>query len=156
MAEHSFLVQLIAIDIGRKMGYITEGGPFNVEKEYHIMRWAMWHDLMEVKTGDINTPIKAKIGELAGSGWLQGVEFNMSDEYACISKDTGDTIKDIVKLADFIEAIVFLEEEGKGKHAKDVLKTLKSQMAEHYDAMKRKRMSLKWNLIDGMIDELVL
>lgn len=154
VAEHSFLVQIIAVFIGKKIGYVTEGGPFNTEKEFHIMRWAMWHDMVEVKTGDINTPMKAMINSVGGKDTIEVIEYNISSEYKKICEETSPTIKGIVKLADFMEALNFLNEEGKGTHAKEVADSMKKQMLKHYDQLKRKHLSMKWDKIEKTILEL--
>lgn len=152
VAEHSFLVQIIAIEVSRQIKYSNKrAGPINIEKEHAIMRWAMWHDMMEVKTGDINTPIKMKMKQTAGDGWLQAIEYDMSAEYEKISKDTGNTVKDIVKLADYMEALNFLAEEGKGRHAEDVQRQLKKQMLNHFDVAKRRYHSLEWDNIKPLL-----
>lgn len=154
VAEHSFLVQLIAIDFSRKIGYSNHrAGPLNIEKEYHIMRWAMWHDMMEVKTGDINTPVKAKMKAMA-DGVLEEIEYSFSDEYAVVSKEAGDVVKNIVKLADYAEALNFLSEEGKGRHAEDVRQLLKQQALEHLDKSRRSYMSLKWDVLKPIFEQL--
>lgn len=155
VAEHSFLVQLIAIEISRKIKHTNHrAGPFNVEKEHSIMRWAMWHDMMEVRTGDINTPIKMHIKKLAGDDWLQQVEYDISAEYEKICADTMQSVKDIVKMADYMEALNFLHEEGKGEHAEDVKKKLRKQLLKHYEESKRRTMSLEWGNILPMLKKL--
>lgn len=152
VAEHSFLVQVLAIHIARAIKWSNKrGGPINVEKEYNIMRWAMWHDMMEVKTGDINTPVKIFLRQVAGDDVISRVEYSYSEEYEKISKEVGDTVKDIVKLADYMEALNFLSEEGKGKHADQVADGIRVAMRSHFDVFKRKTMSLSWKNIEPLV-----
>lgn len=152
VAEHSFLVQLIAIEVSRACEFSnSKGGPFNVEKEHQIMRWAMWHDMMEVKTGDINTPVKAVIKKAIGESGIEKLEKSYSTEYAEISSDTWPVIKDIVKLADYMEALNFLNEEGKGQHAKDVQATLCAQMMVHYHRVSSGFPSLEWEKVKELL-----
>lgn len=152
VAEHSFLVQIIAIEISRKVKYSNHrAGPINIEKEHAIMRWAMWHDMMEVKTGDINTPVKMKMKKLAGDEWMQAIEYDLSAEFEVVSKDTGRTVKDLVKLADFMEALNFLVEEGKGKHSDEVCAKLRGQMLEYFEKAKNNHRSLEWDNIKPLL-----
>lgn len=155
MAEHSFLVQLIAIELSRLLDYSTDRkGPFNTQREYHIMRWAMWHDMMEVKTGDINTPMKKLIKSIAGNGAIDEYEYSLSDEYAKISLETYDTEKDIVKLADLMEAVNFLAEEGKGDHADEVRHELRAAMMAHYKKARARYCTLKWDNVLTLLEKL--
>lgn len=152
VAEHSFLVQLIAIEVSRACEFSNaRQGPFNTEKEHQIMRWAMWHDMMEVKTGDINTPVKAVIKKAVGESGIETLEKSYSAEYTKISADTWPITKDIVKLADYMEALNFLNEEGKGVHAKDVQATLRAQMMAHYHRTASAFPSLKWEKVKKLL-----
>ena len=152
VAEHSFLVQIIAIDLSRKIKHTNyRGGPINIEKEHAIMRWAMWHDMMEVKTGDINTPIKKILVKQMAGDWVQAVEYDMSGEFKKVSEETGQTAKDLVKLADYMEALNFLSEEGKGTHAMEVQLKLRTQMLEFYHEASKRYRSLQWEAIKPLI-----
>lgn len=152
VAEHSFLVQLIAIEVSRACGFSNpKGGPFNTEKEYQIMRWAMWHDMVEMKTGDINTPVKAVIKKAVGDSGIETLERSYSAEYANISDDTWPIIKGIVKLADYMEALNFLNDEAKGVHAQSVKKTIQGQMMAQLHDISTDFPSLKWENVKSLL-----
>jgi 5'-deoxynucleotidase YfbR-like HD superfamily hydrolase len=155
VAEHSFLVQLIAIEISRLIKHSNHrAGPINIEKEHAIMRWAMWHDMLEVKTGDINTPVKIHLRKVAGDDAIERVEFSYSAEFERVSKDTSQTVKDIVKLADQMEALNFLDMEGNGNHAKEVYEGIKTAMYEHFNTAKRRCLSLEWDNLKPLMKSL--
>jgi 5'-deoxynucleotidase len=152
VAEHSFLVSILAIEISRKVGYSNNrGGPFNTEKEWQIMRWAMWHDLPEVITGDPPTPIKATLRQVAGFNVYERVAPLISEEYATIKRETYSPVKDIVKLADLIEARDFLKNEGKGKHAHEVVAGIHNQILDHVSNCRHKHMMYDWGALETLI-----
>lgn len=153
MAEHSFLVSILAIDISRRVKFSNHrGGPINIEKEHQIMRWAMWHDLPEIVTGDLPTPTKATLRQLAGFDISERAAEMVSNEYTKIKAETFEPVKDIVKMADILESIEFLKVEGKGKHASEVLSGLIKQLGDHYQLCKRKNGSLKWDEVRHMVE----
>lgn len=152
VAEHSFLVQLIAVELSRAIKYSnSNGGPFNTEKEFQIMRWAMWHDLPEIRTGDINSAVKIHLKKACGEHTLKNIEYSYSAEYEAIDKSTYGTVKDLVKLADYMESLNFLSEEGRGRHATEVASLLFDQMWDHFRKIKASSPSFEWdNLIPLM------
>lgn len=156
VAEHSFLVQLIAVEISRLIKHSNHrAGPINIEKEHAIMRWAMWHDMLEVKTGDINTPVKIHLRKVSGGDVVEQIEFSYSAEFEKISKDTSQTVKDIVKLADYMEALNFLSVEGRGDHATvEVPETLRDAMWKLFEEAKRRAFSLQWDNLKPIMQSL--
>lgn len=135
IAEHSFVVMLIAMDILKRSGNDPDQrGAIHGELGYDTLRWAMWHDLMEIRTGDIATPTKRRIDSLAPD-LLASIEAEFSPEYAKISADTTKTVRMVVKLADMIEAVAFISEEGVGSHAGEVREYLRESLADYLRKM---------------------
>jgi 5'-deoxynucleotidase YfbR-like HD superfamily hydrolase len=111
VAEHSFNVWVItrsicdALDVGE-------------EVRKHAEEWALLHDLPEVKLGDIPTPSKRMID---CSSMTKAEREVAGDEWFTLSIDvTESQAGDIVKLADVVEAWVFLKVWGTGRHAQQV------------------------------------
>jgi len=109
------------------------------------MRWAMWHDLPEIRTGDINTAVKTYLKKVCGEDTLKAVEYSYSDEYALIDRTTFSTIKDLVKLADYMEALGFLNIEGKGPHASEVALIIYADMHAHFREAKANSCVYEWD-----------
>lgn len=106
VAEHSFNVAMIALELCRKLPCATAVG-----LEAEIMHIALHHDLDEVIEGDIPSPQKGD--KLWGD----------------INAET------IVRIADLIEAYAFIKEFGQGRHAKEVCHWVSKQyrdMVESY------------------------
>ena len=97
LAEHTFNVVAIARAMAKIIGV----------DDTNIMKYAFDHDLDEILTGDIPTPAKDMMGT--------------ADQYEGKSKDEcGTTEIAIVRLADIIEAIWYINIFGLGRHAVQV------------------------------------
>lgn len=117
IAEHMYLVAMITDHICRGMG--LDVAHINIARE-----WAMIHDIPEVITGDIATPTKEAMRRaVPDSDPVKRIELELDIHYKIVYnrvKNKYPIIKDIVKIADVIEAINFLNHEGIGKHANEV------------------------------------
>ena len=135
IAEHSFVVMLIATEIMKRSDRdCDQMGAIHGEMGYTLLRWAMWHDLLEVKTGDLATPFKKRLNE-AVPGVLDMIEEEFSTDFVKISDSTGQTVKMVVKMADMIEAITFYMEDGHGARKEEVLGLLIASLQEYIDTM---------------------
>lgn len=91
VAEHSWAVAIIAMELAKKMGVGTE----------EIAHRAVLHDIAEVLTGDVPSPLKKAMVE-AGVGHIV--------HHDPIEAD--DLIGAIVKIADTMEAIIYINKWG--------------------------------------------
>jgi 5'-deoxynucleotidase len=106
VAEHSARVQLLAVELATASGM----DPVQVFK---TMRWALWHDVPEIVIGDLPTPTKKAVN-------CEELERAASSTYREILTLTPPDVQMIVKIADLIEAALYLEEHGRGEHAREV------------------------------------
>lgn len=115
LAEHLYLVRTLAIAFCRAAG-------FSEEDTRLAEQWALEHDVPEVRTGDLATPVKAAMREaVPHDDPIRRIELNMSDRYAALYnrvKNESPWVRDLVKLADLAEAIAFLDINGCGRHAR--------------------------------------
>jgi 5'-deoxynucleotidase YfbR-like HD superfamily hydrolase len=123
VAEHAFNVTLIVMAIIRR---------WRPDDEIYQMSTfdllaALLHDAEEIRTGDTPTPQKMRLREAGAADAMRGVRADiMNDllgEKLHIAVD--DTKHDsefqfILKAADLIESIWFIQIEGVGAHAKQV------------------------------------
>ena len=115
ISEHMHRVWLICREIG--LGMNLDGQETKALEEA-----ALHHDIPEIIMGDIPSPTKQRIEE--DTDCLEGMErecgygasFKLNSRLACI-----------LKMADLMEAIHFLREEGIGKHASQVQGWLDAQ-----------------------------
>lgn len=99
VAEHTFNVVMIARAIAKECG---------VDDKY-VMKYALDHDLDEIRTGDIPAPTKKTMAK-------EGTHV----EYRGNNKPKHVLLRHIVKGADLIEACWFISENAVGRHAKEV------------------------------------
>ena len=116
LAEHSYGVMLIAMEI-------AECSNIDPRK---VVDLALYHDIDEVRTGDISPPAKLFMRE-------QGYDPDS------LVADNGDVkprwdIVYMVKAADFIESILFISQYGVGKHAEQVTEDLIKSFEQYVDS----------------------
>jgi 5'-deoxynucleotidase len=124
LAEHLYLVQVITEEIGRVIG-------MSATDISTARRWALMHDVPEVITGDLASPIKAAMKKaVPETDPVHDIELQLDDDYRDLLlsiKNNNPICKDIVKLADLMESIHFLTIEGMGSHALKVEERLRSE-----------------------------
>lgn len=118
IAEHAYRVTLIAEEILRVCGRFD----WNSNYTLNVMRLAFIHDQHEVKTGDIPSPAKLKLQEVAGFDVVAAVERKIDGEYAELAALPGCV--EIVALADTLEAMDHLGLYGAGPRAREVWETM--------------------------------
>lgn len=93
VAEHCFNVERIATRIAVQWFGVAPRS----ENMLDISQWALHHDDLEAVTGDIQSPVKPLFDETAAERLYPEVPINHPPQW----------IKDIVKLADIMEWVVF-------------------------------------------------
>jgi 5'-deoxynucleotidase len=135
LAEHSFAVAVIAGSLAAAMrwnGLLQESGKLK------LLQWALAHDIIEVRTGDMPTPFKRDLEAVGGKGIVEKAEDRVdADTMAAYRQVRGTDIETIVKLADQIEAIFFLQDNGVGAHAKQVLDGLRAILSDMVNEAER-------------------
>ena len=111
IAEHSFLVTMYARELQcRIIPNATD------TERLLLLEFSMVHDLPEVLTGDMSTPIKRKIEAMfpEGESPLDKIEEDLCPDYKFLKGEIkGTAFQRIAKLADILEAIKFIDVEGK-------------------------------------------
>lgn len=114
LAEHLYLVRVLTVAF-------CKAAQLSDSETQLAEQWALEHDVPEVKTGDINTPIKDAMRRAVPAGDpIKTIELSMSSSYANLYdrvKTDYPHLRQIVKLADIVEAIAFITIEGLGAHA---------------------------------------
>src|SRR5690554_5461149 len=120
IAEHAFLVVMMASRLYR----LVEIDP-TPEEELALLKMAMWHDMPEVITGDLPTPIKRWMERYypEGENPLDALEEALCPEYQQAKKvlsELGEHLYIIFKMADVGEAYRFINTEGKGRQGRSI------------------------------------
>jgi len=123
VAEHSFLTTVIALELCR---LTATSGLYP-----HVMMTAMFHDATEAIIGDVPTPAKL----LVGREHFQRAEAKLGGAiYALTLPDAlpseWDWVHAIVKIADLIEAYVWIADNGVGGRAEVVKMDIRARLTE--------------------------
>lgn len=110
IAEHTFNVVMIARAIAKEC---------DIDDEY-VIKYALEHDLDEIRTGDIPSPTKITMASEGTHVEYRGVNKPAQHGYPHA----------IVKGADLIEACWFITENAVGRHAKKVEKYMWTKLDE--------------------------
>lgn len=102
-AEHSFNVAVIALRIAEQWYSITGSQLLAA-----ILKRALFHDFWESITGDPPTYMKQFLDE---AGAIEQFRANGASEGTDLSETDRQIVKIIVKMADFIDALIFLHME---------------------------------------------
>lgn len=121
LAEHLYRVFLLVREFGPLVGLTPE--EVKAAEEF-----ALVHDLPEIMTGDIASPVKSHLPP------LDHIEATFTRQHIdAMAACTRKSLK-LVKLCDLIEAAVFLEVEGIGQHAYEVEKEIVTKIVEMADS----------------------
>lgn len=118
IAEHSFLVTIIALHLHWRLGH--DG--CSLHDQRMLVLGSLFHDAPEVRTGDVPSHSKGIIRSFADDAKI----FDRIDEVLMPSVPyTGDEqfpthLHRYIKMADTIEAAHFIREQGVGAHAATV------------------------------------
>ena len=142
LAEHSFAVAVLTGSLAASMEY---KGLLHHGRQLELLQYALSHDLIEVRTGHIPTPFKRYLETAGGGPGIVERAEDLVDPDHCGAMRTveGTAVESIVKLADLIEAIYFLQDNGLGAHAKVVLDGLRENLSKATTATERKHPELK-------------
>ena len=109
VAEHSFLVAMIAM----RLCDVLE---VDEKTKHDVLAYALMHDLPEVYMGDLPTPIKRMMGDDLCDK-IEDFEGRITFSGMSCNTPHDSTVGLIVKIADMLEAVAFLETNGHGTHA---------------------------------------
>lgn len=113
VSEHAFNVVIIATDLEYRLPIVLPP-----TEKLRMMWWALIHDVPETLTGDIDGKFKRAHPEVrAAVCEAEDIEFPW---FAAYSKSVHPHSKAIVKLADRVEALRFIQDWGHGVRADDV------------------------------------
>lgn len=156
LAEHNSLVQIIALDVADTLIRTSISYCIDVDKfRMDVMEWSLWHDMPEVVTGDISTPLKAMMASNGQKDLFGTIESSIDSAYAELSLRVSPRVKAIVKFADLYEAINFLHMEGHGHRAQAIERELIGRMVDHIQEVSKTELSMGevfQNAFDGMFD----
>lgn len=124
LAEHQYLVIMIAVELNKKLH--TTAGVFNEDtfkaELLDLVMGAMFHDSTEIRQGDTPTPAKVFIKEMAGDTIFEKMAESLLPEIPYIGGKLNERMWNIIEMADRIEAAHWIQENKAGIHADMVAK----------------------------------
>ena len=140
VAEHSYNVAMISVTIADNIHTITSQSIYE-----EIMYWSLVHDLPEMVTGDIPTTMKKYIDAN-----------RMADDLYPLWKQhkniiNGSAAMDIVKAADYLDAIQFAQKYCVDVDKVKIIKDIQSNLMLHLNKVQNKELR---NSVKSIMKEL--
>jgi 5'-deoxynucleotidase YfbR-like HD superfamily hydrolase len=118
LAEHNYAVATLALALYNDVvGDDLTAAPREIAM---LVVAALFHDAPEVRTGDIPTPAKRMIRHFAGEDIFDKIENHINREVPLVGGVVSDSLYNFIRMADTIEAAVWIRENGLGARAKEV------------------------------------
>lgn len=135
VAEHSYMVCMLVLDLCERIGI--------PEKETHeAVLWALVHDLPEVVMGDTVSPVK-DVARQAFNDLEKRID---PARWEFMEKGVSELAHAVVKLADYIDAIKFLHEEGINGQSEVVREKLQQNMSKFILRMSTEFTDYRWDM----------
>lgn len=155
LAEHHYMVTRISNRLAKDIF----GSDLDDSGLLQIMEYASLHDTPELLMGDLPSPLKRHIEKISGEDnpikiieaeiapWL----IEMKNE---IRRKHPEHLV-VIKLADLMDAILFIEHEGLGNHAQTVTQGLKKQFQAKIEEAEQGYPNYSWKIAKQLLNELL-
>ncbi len=155
LAEHHYMVARISHTLAKKIF----GPAIDDTGLLEIMDYALLHDTPELLTGDLPSPLKCHIDQIctgenpldkieqAIAPWLHKKKLDMKQQHPEYLM--------VIKLADLIDALVFISAEGMGEHAKGVVAILRNQFSNQQKEAAEAFPQYDWTCVQQVCSELL-
>jgi 5'-deoxynucleotidase len=121
-----------------------------------IMEYASLHDTPELLMGDLPSPLKQHIDHITeGENPIDAIEAEIAPWLVRMKREMRKEHLYIVKLADIIDALVFITIEGLGEHAKQVIHILEGMLAEKLSQASAQFPRYQWGYTTHLLNELL-
>ena len=155
LAEHHYMVTRISNRLAKDI----LGPELDDSGLLLIMEYASLHDTPELLMGDLPSPLKRHIEQISrADNPVKAIEAEIAPwlvEMKNGIKEKHPEYLTIIKLADLIDAILFIEHEGIGKHATVVAKGLHQQFRKKVEEAEQDFPAYPWNFSKKLLNELL-
>ena len=151
LAEHHYMVTRISNRLAKDIF----GPDLDDSGLLRIMEYASLHDTPELLMGDLLSPLKRHIEQISGAdNPIEAIEAEIAPWLVDMKNEIRQQHPEhlvVIKLADLIDAILFIEHEGIGSHAKAVTNGLKEQFKEKLGSAERDYPGYSWKVARKLI-----
>ncbi len=122
LAEHHYMVTMIARALARR---VLTADYYTPEKQVLLVDYCLNHDLPELISGDLPSVSKRKLEAMLGdkSDVFKQFDYEIHPPLRKLDLKMHDTpLKEIAKLADWADAIVYIQQEGQGNYEVKITK----------------------------------
>ncbi len=155
LAEHHYMVTRIS----NRMAKDILGSDLDDSGLLQIMEYASLHDTPELLMGDLPSPLKRHIEHISGkNNPIKAIEHEIAPwltEMRASIRRTNPEYLLIVKLADIMDALVFITDEGIGTHAGKVVQILEGMFADKLRQAEEEFPQYHWNYTMDILGELL-
>lgn len=152
LAEHHFLVMRISNQLAKEI----IGPELSDSDLLRIMEYSSQHDMPELLMGDLPSPVKRHIEAITGKdNPINRIEEEVAPWLSQLKTELKQEHRYIIKLADLIDALVFISEEGIGNHAKKVIQLLHEMLEEKLKECTKQFPQYNWPYTVELLNELL-
>ncbi|MBU0995170.1 MAG: HD domain-containing protein [Proteobacteria bacterium] len=153
LAEHHYMVAMIA----NKLAKDILGESISDNERLKLLEYALWHDMPEIIMGDISSPCKNRIKQICGGKQnpIDQLENEVAPWLVELKKNLNPELVWIVKLGDLIDAILFISQEGIGKHAEIVKQGLEKSFEDKIQEACRFSNQFDWSIAKTILNRLL-
>lgn len=148
VAEHSYRVAVIALEIAERLNGGDGVLPSRVIIESNVMRWALMHDGPETETGDIPNTAKRRLPD---DTWYY-LECEMCPWYSKEVVRTHTKEVRIVKIADLAEQLIFISMWGWGDESVEAGIQIKQRLLQQVEEA---RVDFRWDNLPAIVHDIV-
>jgi 5'-deoxynucleotidase len=144
VAEHSFMVALIALELTKKL---TVTGSFfdSPREQFQFLCAALFHDMPETVYGDLPTPGKAVMREFTENPYMfDELDMRIMPNVPYAEGLLSPSLGWIIRVADLMEAYHFLCNNAAGPYAKQVRDALYGRLIKFTAEASSAMPNLKW------------
>lgn len=154
LAEHHYMVSMLVNRMAKEIPL----EPLSDSERLLLIEYAMWHDTPELLMGDLASPLKRRIEEISGNdNPIEKIENEIAPWLVNLKEKikTKPELYIIFKLADMMDAIIFIFQEGVGEHSKTVRKNLEDAFHKKVISGGTVKPNYNWQIAETMLHDLL-